>query len=525
MPSEDAATPSQTVVELVHAAATVAADLDLSNVLDRVVREARVLTGARYGALGVLGEDGTLARFVAHGLTPAQRRAIGDLPKGRGVLGDLVRTHRPLRLQDLTQHPSSVGFPPHHPPMHTFLGVPVLVRGEAYGNLYLTEKAGGQPFTEHDERLVTLLAMVAGTAIANARIFQESERRRIWVEASAEITTGLLGRLRPVQAVHLVIRKAREVSDADAALLAVGDADGRLVTRYVDGELPGVGPGTPLAEIDYPAMAVPFTAPAGAEGRLVVAWAERAHMERARVDPAAVESFAAQAGLALDRIQALADRAQLAVLEDRDRIARDLHDLVIQRLFATGLSLQAILRRDVDEVTATRVRSATADLDETIRDIRATIFALQRRGGGDDIRGRLNDLAADAAAKLGLVPRVSLTGPLASALDPKLADHVVAVVSEAFSNAARHANATDVAVSVTVADGLVTVVVTDDGVGMPAAFRESGLGNLRRRADEMAGDFQVGNADGGGTQVRWCAPLTPTDHPDAPDDGTGERDW
>lgn len=497
-------------VDLVRAATEVAADLDLEHVLDRIVTQARLLTGARYGALAVIESDGRLSRFVTQGVSDEVKAAIGRLPRGEGVLGEVIRTHHPLRLPDLREHPSSVGFPAHHPPMRTFLGVPVVVRGEVFGNLYLTDKADGEPFGGSDERNVVLLATLAGTAIANARRYQESERRRRWVEASAEITTGLLGRLRPADAVRLVLRKAREMTDSQAAILAVEDDAGELVTRYLDGTLPTLAPGSPLRDLRCPSITVPFTAPAGAEGRLVVVWADEAQMAGSRVDLAAVESFAAQAGLALDRVQVLADRVQLAVLEDRERIARDLHDVVIQRLFATGLGLQSAQRgSDPGRVNRT-LTQAVDDLDETIREIRATIFGLRHRTGDADIRGVLADLVAEASANLGLAPRLTFTGPVASAVDDRLADHLVAVVSEALSNAARHAEASTVAVDIDAREGTVSVCVTDDGVGISPERRESGLRNLQRRADEVGGTFAVSPQRPHGTILTWAAPIHAT---------------
>jgi len=489
------------------------ADLDLNAVLDRVTAAACRLTGAEYAALGVLAPDGSLLQFFTHGLTPEQEQVIGARPSGLGVLGVLITDPRPLRLDDLRRHSRSVGFPAHHPEMTTFLGVPIKVGPDVFGNLYLTNRP--TPFTDEDERVVLSLAAAAGLAIANAGQYAESEGRRQWVEASAEITTALLGRLDPGAAVALVARKARELSDADVAALAIENSDGRLAVEVVQGaDLPGLAPGDTLDEDGtlpgggtLPMISVPFTAPAGAEGRLLLAWSSPDSRDRAHVSSEAVRGFAAQAALALDRLQAQEDRASLAVLADRDRIARDLHDLVIQRLFATGLALQGAARLAERPEVTERVEAAIEDLDATIRDIRATIFSLHRRPGTDDLRGELLDLVAEAAAKLGIVPALAMEGPVESAVPHDVRPHLIAVLSEALANAARHADAARVTVKVSVRHGEVLVSVQDDGKGLPDHFQESGLRNLRARAVELGGTLEVRSAEGGGTRLMWRAPL------------------
>ncbi len=512
-PVADHAGPDEGLAALLTEVMRLGSDLDLDSVLDRVTAAACRLTGARYAALGVLASDGSVSRFHTHGISDEERAAMGDPPQGLGVLGVLVTDPRPLRLDDLSAHPRSVGFPPNHPPMTTFLGVPIQIGSHVYGNLYLTEK--DEPFTAADERTVTALAAAAGTAITNARRFSESERRRTWVEASAEITTALLGRIQAGAAVSLVVRRARELSVADAAALAVEDDDGRLVVGVVEGaDLDGLHHGAQLSStgrlpdgLTYPVISVPFTAPAGAEGRLVLAWETAASRADAHVSAEAVRGFAAQAALALERVQAEEDRAELAVLADRDRIARDLHDLVIQRLFATGLALQGASRMTVRPEVRERVEAAIEDLDVTIRDIRATIFSLHRRPGTDDLRGELLDLVSEAAAKLGIVPALALEGPVDSAIPLDVRPHLIAVLSEALANAARHAEAARVNVKVAVRDGEIAVSVQDDGKGLPDTVQESGLRNLRARAGELGGGMELRAAEGGGTRLVWRVPL------------------
>jgi signal transduction histidine kinase len=504
--------PADRVTDLLTEVMTLGADLDLDLVLQRVTASAARLTGARYCALGVLAPDGSLAAFYTHGMDDEQRAVIGHPPTGLGVLGVLVTDPRPLRLDDLSEHPRSVGFPPGHPPMHTFLGVPVQAGGDVFGNLYLTDKKSR--FSDEDERLVTLLASAAGSAIANARLYRESERRRRWVEASADVTATLLGGREAGDALGVVVAQARAVSDALSASVAVEDDDGRLIVTVVDGtpcEGLAVGDeltaGSASGSSDRPTLSVPFTAPAGAEGRLVLVWSTPAARDAASVSGEAVRGFAAQAALALDRLQAQHDRATLAVLEDRDRIARDLHDLVIQRLFATGLALQGASRLAVRPEVVERIEAAVDDLDVTIRDIRATIFGLHRRPGSDDLRGQLLDIVAEAGAKLGLVPALAMEGPLDSAVPERVRPHLVAVLSEALANAARHAHAARVDVRVAALEGEVLVSVQDDGQGLPSTVHESGLRNLRQRAVEVGGSLELRPADGGGTRLIWRAPL------------------
>ena len=488
-------------------------DLDLDRVLERVTAAAARLTGAEYAALGVLAPDGSLSAFHTYGLSEERASAIGRRPRGLGVLGVLVTHPRPLRLDDISQHPRSVGFPSGHPAMTTFLGVPIQIGPHVYGNLYLANKP--EPFTDADEQTVLALAAAAGTAVDNARRYAESERRRAWVEASAEITTALLGRTQSSGALALIVRKARELSDADTAALAVEDDDGRLTVRVCEGaDVAGLGVGDRLPEDGSMPhsdggveLCVPFTAPAGAEGRLVLAWAGAASRAAAQVSSEAVRGFAAQAALALDRLQAEEDRASLAVLADRDRIARDLHDLVIQRLFATGLALQGAARMTVRPEVGERVEAAIEDLDVTIRDIRATIFSLHRRPGTDDLRGELLDLVSEAAAKLGIVPALALEGPVESVVPHDVRPHLIAVLSEALANAARHAGAARVNVKVSVARGDLAVSVQDDGKGLPDTVQESGLRNLRARAVELGGTLDVRAAEGGGTRLHWQVPL------------------
>ncbi|MGQ7295905.1 GAF domain-containing protein [Quadrisphaera sp. KR29] len=363
-------------------------ELDLDAVLHGLLQAATELVGARYGALGVISADGRgLERFVHTGMDPAVAASLGHLPEGRGVLGRLIADPRPLRVDDLTADPQAVGFPPGHPPMRTFLGVPVVVRGEVFGNLYLTEKLpdrDGGRFTAEDSDVAQALAAIAGTAVANA-------------------------------ALH-------------------------------------------------------------------------------------------------------ADAQRLAVLEDRDRIAHDLHDHVIQRLFAAGLSLQALTARldPREEEVRTRLSGVVSQLDEVVRDIRTTIFGLHVASGADGgLRRQLLDVVEEMAGRATTSVRTS--GAVDALVTGTLATDVIAVVREASSNAVRHGRAEHLVVTVdatathaaTGADAVV-VQVDDDGGGLDAGAARSGLAGLERRAERRGGAFHVRRRPEGGTRLLWTAPLEPS---------------
>jgi signal transduction histidine kinase len=416
--------------------------------------------------------------------------------------------------------------------MQTFLGVPVRGRGRVFGNLYLTEKEGGGDFTDDDEHAVVALASAAGIAIENARLFEQSQRRERWLEVTAEIQRSLLHAGDPSDVLALVAARAQEVAGADLSLVVLETDDGRLRVHAASGapelsstELARTGPivdvldhgatvrlaaGVPLPGVPdaQTALLVPFTGPGGVGGALLVAavtphegaWPPDDDVE-------AMRGFAAQAALALDRAQAREDRAALAVFSDRDRIARDLHDLVIQRLFATGLSLQGTARLAARPDVEQRIRASVDDLDATIRDIRGAIFALGQESGSTDLRGQVREAVGAAATTLGRPPRLVVEGPLDSAVPDAMRPHLIAVLVESLSNAARHADATGVDVRVAVEQGEVVMEVADDGRGFVATGRESGLANMRGRAEEVGGTFEIRSADGEGTTVRWSAPL------------------
>jgi signal transduction histidine kinase len=365
---------------LLDAVMTVGSDLDLPAMLRRIVEAAVDLVDARYGALGVLDESRSrLAQFITVGLDDETYKAIGHLPEGHGILGLLIVEAKPIRLPDLTEHPDSAGFPSNHPPMKSFLGVPIRVRDEVFGNLYLTDKSSAEVFTDVDVELVVGLAAAAGVAIENARL-------------------------------------------------------------------------------------------------------------HARVQ-------------------------ELALVEDRERIARDLHDTVIQRLFATGLALQGTVRlvRSDPAIAGQRIEMAVDDLDLTVKYIRTAIFGLEAsRVAPTGARRQVLDVVDDATGPLGFEPRVMIDGPLDTAVDDNLIKDLLAVLREALSNVARHAQASRATVDVIVTDDNVTLKVTDNGIGPPddAAVEADGglgLGNMATRAQRHHGTFDLTTANGGGTTLEWCA--------------------
>ncbi len=529
------------IQDLLQAVMSIGSHLELSEVLHSIAETAAELAGARYGALGVLDQHGhqELSDFITVGLDAEQRAEIGDLPHGRGVLGLLIREPHAIRLTDLTRHPVSYGFPNGHPPMRSFLGVPIRVRGEVYGNLYLTEKGGGGEFTASDEQIVLVLATAAGLAVQNARLYEQARRRQDWLVAAQEITSSLLSGT-PVAAVFSeIVAAARRLAAADISLIAVPQPDGSVVVEAADGTsadrvigdtLPAdsmtataMRGGDPVLVADAqqdprvqrgalqeagfgPTLYVPLGS-GRFRGTLVVARAGGAPVFDDDVLPL-VQSFADQAAIALQLRQAAADREQLAVLGDRDRIARDLHDLVIQRLFATGMVLEGALRGMEPPERADRVRRAVDDLDTTIKEIRTAIFALQDQvGTPPSVRSEVLSVCATAAETLGFEPEVTFGGPVDTVTSMEVTAHLLAVLREALSNAARHAEATRVTVGLTADAESVLLEVTDDGKGLPKNGRRSGLTNLAERASTLGGAFTVSTPDGGGTQLCWRVPL------------------
>jgi signal transduction histidine kinase len=526
---------------LLAATRAISSDLSLPVLLQRVVQSAADLVGARYGALGVIGADRELTQFITVGLDAETIDAIGPYPRGKGILGLLISDPRPLRLAALGEHPQAVGFPSQHPPMKSFLGVPIRVGDQVFGNLYLTEKIQQPAFTAEDEELLTALASAAGVAIDNARLYEIEQRRQRWQTAAAEISRELLAG--DSDALPMITSRARDVGEADfaAILLQVAGTDELLVAaadgvgaadllgtlvpkdRSLAGKALIDGRDLVVAEAhatdeSYGASGVPDGAallvrlPDTGDGMPGVL-----ALSRTRGKPSfdseeqdMIEGFADHASVALKLAHAQEARRRLSLLEDRDRIARDLHDHVIQRLFAAGLGLTGLASRTAEPETRTRLTQYTDQLDDTIQAIRQTIFALQR-GRETGAQARVMEIVRDANGALGFAPDVRFEGPLDALLDADIVDHVTAVVREALANAARHAHATAVSVILSASDGEnLALSITDNGAGIGDPSRVSGLGNMRARAEQLGGSFAIVSPvkpSASGTRIEWTIPL------------------
>lgn len=521
---------------LVDAVVGIGADLDLHSVLQRIIVAASQLAGAQYGALGVLGPHERLSDFITYGIDEETHRRIGALPEGHGILGLLIAQPKALRLTRISDHPDSYGFPAHHPPMSSFLGVPIRIRGSVFGNLYLTNKEGGEDFTERDEQMVTALATAAGFVIENARLYQRSERGRRWLEASSEIMDLMLGPFARHQVLTLIARRAREVSGAAGAgiFLAGLEDSGFEVTDSVGGidmaawqpeasdiqRVMSTGESVVLSEehaVGHEtnghgskigrAVLVPMVSGGAVTGVLITV-ARTGAPPSTREDDELLASFAAQAALALDRAQAQEDREALAVLADRDRIARDLHDLAIQRLFATALQLQATNSIAVRPEVRERLNSAVEELDATIRQIRGTIFELRHPSTSASLRAQLSELAREYADVLGFRPHIRVDGPVDTVSGRVVSDHLMAVAREALSNVARHAGASEVTLAVAVQSGDLVLRVADNGVGADDFGEGNGLCNIRERAERLGGSARLGAADPAGAVLEWRVPFS-----------------
>lgn len=515
--------------QLLEAVVAVTGDLDLETVLGRVVAAACELVNARYGALGVIDEDGeTLSAFIHHGVGEPTVEAIGRLPEGRGILGLLINEPTPLRLDDLSKHPLSFGFPPNHPPMHAFIGAPIRVRGEAFGNLYLTEKRDGSTFTAEDEALVVGLAAVAGVAITNARLYDDAQRREAWRTAVLDVSSTVLAGASTAEVRERVAEIGGQLVEGTSSALVEPHAEGLWV-------LASIGDGPPLGFLEqsdgpvYQALQTgkpvrvedgPLLGPGGVwvpiydgEETVAVLGVGRRTSFTAREEHL-LASFGTQVSFAWTFDRAQEDLHRLSLIEERERIGRDLHDTVIQRLFATGLSLQAALRWSEDRPELfTRIDRAVDEIDRTVKEIRATIFALQSSAEvARGAREQVLEVVDQIGKMLARVPRVRFDGPIDSVLGPEVVGHLVPIVREALTNVAKHADAHDVEVELTVDRERLRLRVVDDGVGLdPEASAGFGLRNFSDRARVLGASFQIGpGPDGRGALVEFILPMSST---------------
>ncbi len=525
---------------LLEAVLAVGTGLSLPDVLSSIVEEACRVAGARYGALGVIGSDEQLSEFLTVGIDDEARERIGDEPRGHGILGLLVRDPRPLILRDLSTHPSSVGFPPNHPPMHSFLGVPVRARNAVFGNLYLCEKQDADEFTATDLELVSTLAVAAGVAIENASLYAEERRREEWLAAIAEINRDLLGGAGVESVLQGIAASAGAIARADAVRVMVCDDDRRALTivathgtnaettvgmkvpvegtaagdASITGETQVVDDATQDPRVFLPAIgalqpgSVVYAPVSGAGGVFAVLSVDIAKGGRSfdALDIDVIGSFARQAGLAIELARSRGNQDRVRMLEDRERIGRNLHDTVVQRLFAVGMLLQATITNRSGEDTD-RISRAIDEIDATIKEIRTSIFTLAHQPD-TGVRAEILDVVQSYADVADFESHVLFDGPVDTAIPVERAAHLVAVVREAVSNASRHASAKHVEVSLVVTDQIV-LQISDDGVGLPEEReRRSGIANMEARAVELGGSLEMMSESGAGTTVTWRVPLS-----------------
>lgn len=539
--------------QLLRVIVEIGAGLDLDETLHRIIGAARELTCAPYGALAIRNRDGNLQSFTHEGMDAETVRSIGHLPVGKGLLSLSLLDTPALRMDDLTAHPAAAGFPQHHPPMRAFLAVPITIRDTVFGNLYLTHVDPDRVFSESDEVAARALAFAAAVAIDNAQVFERERTSVKWMEASREITTALLSRAGPPRRpLQLIAERARVLTDAEQAIVLVPDDDAPVEDvdardvhpQEVQTLVVSAAVGVPASDVlgqrvpvqgstsgavfrsgeplitdklrypiqaftdvgQRPAILMPLRARDEVVGVIAIArGADQPPFDESYLD--LVSDFATHAALALALATAREDARQLTILAERERIAHDLHDHVIQRLFAAGMDLQGTLARARSPEVADRLNRTLDDLQTIIEEIRTTIFALKSPvAASGDFRHRIQRLVADLTGSRDLITTVRLDGPVA-AVGAELADHAEAVTAEAVSNALRHSGASRLTVAIGVADMFVLDVI-DDGCGIPADnARRSGLANMQRRAEQLGGTCEITSAPGGGTHVHWIAPL------------------
>lgn len=542
-PNEDSSTTplaarsDERLSDLLIASTSVVERLDLEVVLRRIVEAGMALVGARYGALGVISRDGGLERFIHVGIDAPSAAEIGHLPVGRGVLGSVITDREPIRVAHLASDPRAVGFPAHHPVMDSFLGVPVRVGDQIYGNLYLTDAERGS-FSAADQELVVALAATAGIAIENARMYDAARTREVWNATIADVMSAMLD-VDGENVLDIIASRVAALIDADLVAVAVPLGDDQLILSTVYGSaaedlqghayaIPGTLTGRALRTRQAlsiegqpagsmfegqpglgPTVAIPLYAGDEALGVLMVS-REPAGRAFTSADLEMAFAFAAQASIALEIVRAREERKRADTTRDRARIARDLHDHVIQRLFGAGLALQAV-SANVDASASDAIESQIDVIDATIKDIRTAIFALGsgERKGAKRFRDRVLDVVAEVTDSWVSPPRVTFAGPLDNVITDRLADDLVAVVRELLTNVAKHANARTVSLALDLGPTDIILTVTDDGIGIAEPVSRSGLANIAERARLLGGECEVSTPSTGGTRVRWRAVIDP----------------
>ena len=531
---------SRQLSALVEAGISLASELKLDALLQRIADLSREVIGARYGAVGVVDSEGNLVRFVHSGIGGDVVEQIGHLPEGKGLLGVLIEEGRPLRLHEIKDHPRSAGWPEHHPDMHSFLGVPMIGRTRILGRLYMTEKDDEREFSKDDERLAMTFAAQAGVAIENANLYEEVRRRsselarRMNELSSVErVASLLITEGEAEEALGSIAHEARRLTDADSTTISLlNEATGELVVRFASEASPGkddivgmrLASGTTKAHSALnrlaPELVTDLAADpevhrdtisklrhprAGAFVPLIVRGAgvgvlSAYHREVGRTfsddDLSILQIMANQAAIALENERLTEALKDLAVLEERERISKELHDGVIQSIYSVGLHLQgsmSLMKRDPD-TAASRIDAAISELDNVVRDVRSYIFELlpkqaKERGVAETIRGLGRDLEVNTLANV----EVTADEGVFLSLDEQRQSEVIQIVREVISNVARHAQAGHVVISAQLSGPELVVSVEDDGVGYDpnTVTRGHGLDNVTRRAERLGGTVDI----------------------------------
>ena len=527
---------------LLEAGLTLASELSLPIVLQRIVDLAAEVTDARYGAMGVIGEKGSLVEFVTTGISARERRQIGPLPQGRGILGILIQDPRPVRIKNIAEHEKSVGFPPHHPAMHSFLGAPVQAMGRVFGNIYLAEKRTAEEFSEEDQESLVVLATQAGVAIANASLYAEIRTRERWLDALRDITNQVLSSADSNTLMEKIAERALDLASADVATIVTESGAGELVVaasvgarsgellgqtmpadQSISGQVMRSGRSLALADLSAdrrafqpivrlgrhgPGFFIPLRVPGGAAGTLMVANLKggRHFDETTRK---IVESFTDQASVAIEFDKAQADLRRLGLMEERERIAKDLHDGIIQSVFAVGMNLQGAAILAGSPETAARIESSVEELDKVIRDLRNYIFGLRPGILADrQLDQALRVLGQDLESRSQISVKVEVDAALAAALSSHSTD-IVQLTREALSNISRHAQASKVTVRLGRRGSNAVLAIEDDGVGFTQNGNSVGNGirNMRERAAGLGAALDISSATGKGTRLRLQIPI------------------
>jgi signal transduction histidine kinase len=528
---------------LLEAGLALASELSLPMVLQRIVDLAVQVTDARYGALGVIGDGGELDEFITTGLSAMQRRAIGPLPRGHGILGLLIREPRPVRIENIGSHPKSVGFPANHPPMTSFLGAPVQAMGTVFGNIYLTEKRSAPVFSKEDEESLIILATQAGVAIANATMYARTHQRERWLDALRAITADILAGSNSDSLLAAIAEHARDLAGADAATIvttssvpdelvvaaAVGahadkvrgqsvpagksisgevmDSGRPLVTESAATHRDAYQPIIRLGRVG-PAIFVPLRVRGRATGTLMVAnvtGGRRFNQDTIRL----VQTFADQASVAIEYARAQIDLRRLELMEERERIAKELHDGIIQSLFAVGMNLQSTALMSVSPETAARVERAVDELDRVIRDLRNYIFGLRPGILADrQLNQALEAIGEEVSSTLQIPIAVEVEGEISAALSSR-SHEIVQLTREALSNISRHSRANHGVVRLARQGANAILTVEDDGIGFDPGGTSSGSGmrNMRERVTAIGGELRVTSSDGKGTKLLFTFPV------------------